>query len=97
MKKNTILGKVFVWPGEMGWHFVYLDKKIAEKIKKIAKTYGSGFVKIRATVGKTSWDTALFPYKKENTFLVALKRDIRMKEGIYVGDEINISIILKSI
>lgn len=94
MKSFWVSGKVFIWPGEMGWHFVYLDKNLAEKIRKVAKTYGSGFVRVNAKLGKTSWGTALFPYKKENTFLLSIKKDVRIREGIYQGDSIKIKIIL---
>jgi SOS-response transcriptional repressor LexA len=94
VKNFEVNGKVFVYPGEMGWHFIYLDKKLAEKIKKIGKIYGGGFVKIKASIRKTSWDTALFPYSREKTFLLAIKKSVRQKEGIVEGDEIKVKVAL---
>lgn len=91
MKKSfTTKGKVWRWPGDFGWHFVYVDHKLNEEIKKKGTRYGSGFVRIRATLGKTSWDTALFPHKKEDAYLISVKKDIRKKEGITEGDLVEI-------
>lgn len=96
MKEKSFLihGKVWRWPGDFGWHFVYVDGKIKEKIKKVAKTYGSGFIKIEAVIGKTSWQTALFPYKKEDCYLISIKQNIRKKEEVFEGDEVKIKIKL---
>ena len=94
MKKFTISGKVCVWPGEVGWHFVYVDKDTALKISKYKKSHSRGFVKIRATLGKTSWDTSLFPYKREDTYLLALKKATRQKESVFDGDMVKVKIQL---
>lgn len=95
-KKNTFSQKAKVWlyPGLGGWHFVTLDKKVSAKIREIAKTYGAGFVKVNITVGKTSWQSALFPHKQSGAYLVSIKKDIRKKEGIFEGDEIAFKIEL---
>lgn len=89
-KKFVIKSEVWRWPGIGGWYFVYVDRKLSQKIQKNGKVYGSGFVKIRASIGKTSWDTALFPYKKENVFLISIKKSVRKKEIIDTGDVVRI-------
>jgi|SRR3989344_3100454 len=93
MKKFVVKGKVWRWPGVGGWHFVYVDKELTERIKKEGKEYkyGSGFIGIRAKMGKSEWDTALFPHTKENTYLISIKAKIRNKEQIFEGDQISIS------
>lgn len=94
MKKFVVEGKVWRWPGISGWHFVYVGKDLTEKIKKIGKVYGSGFIKINASIGKSSWDTALFPHKKEETFLISIKQSIRKKEGVFEGNLVRVKVIL---
>ena len=96
-EKFKIKGKVWVWPGVGGWHFVYVSKKLSEKIEQISRPYkyGSGFVAIQAKVGKTVWDTALFPHKKEGVYLISIKVSVRKKEQIFDGDEVNISFNLR--
>jgi hypothetical protein len=94
MKSFTVSGKVWIYPGVGGWHFINIDKDKAAKIKKVAKTYGAGFVKIKATLGKTSWTTALFPQTKTGTYLLSIKAAVRKKEDVWAGDNISITIEL---
>lgn len=86
---------VWKWPGDMGWHFVTLEKDLSKKIKASAHSYGAGFVKIRATLGETSWQTALFPHTQSGAYLLALKGPVRKKEGVFEGDRISLSFVLE--
>lgn len=87
--------EVWKWPGYAGWHFVDLPKKLSQEIKKVGKSYGSGFIKIKATIGKSSWVTALFPHKESETYLLSVKAGIRKKENIWEGDKVNLDFILE--
>lgn len=90
--KFTISKKVWLWPGEiMRWHFVYVDGKEKEYIETHARKSRNGLVKIEATIGNTSWQTSLLPFKKDRSYLIALKKEVRSKEGILVGDIVKIS------
>lgn len=86
-KEHKIKAKVWRYPSLSGWHFVNVDKKISEQIRK---AYPKGFVKIRAQIGKTSWDTSLFPHKLSASYLLSVKASVRKKEGIFDGDEVKI-------
>jgi hypothetical protein len=97
MKTYQIKGRVWRWPtisagkpGVGGWCFVSIDKKLTEELKKTGKKYiyGSGFIGIQAKIGKTEWDTALFPYSKERIYLLSIKGAIRKKEEILEGDTV---------
>lgn len=86
-------GKVWKYEGPSGWYFVYVNDKVSAEVKKLSqgkKKVGFGFIPIRATVGKTSWETTLFP-TKEGPYLIAIKVTVRKKEGIGEGDEVKIS------
>lgn len=94
-KKFSIQKKVWLWPGEvMPWHFVYVDGKEKEYVEKFAQKSRNGLVKIEAVIGKTSWQTSLLPFKKDNAYLIAIKKEVRKKEGIMVGDIIKITYTL---
>ena len=71
---------------------MYVDKKLTEELKKKGAKYkyGSGFLAIRATVGKTTWDTALFPHTKEKAYLLSIKAAVRKKENIFEGDIVSV-------
>lgn len=86
-KEYKIKAKVWVYPGSGAWYFVNLDKKISAGIRKV---YPKGFVKVRAQIGKTAWDTSLFPHKQSTSYLLSIKSAVRKKEDIWDGDEIKI-------
>lgn len=88
-KKFKIKAQVWLYPGLGGWHFITLDKKLS---KEIHGKYKTGFVKVIATVGKTSWNTSLFPHKQSQAYLLCIKAQIRKKEGIFAGDEIRVTV-----
>ena len=91
MQKNTytIKEKVWRWPGDGGWHFVTIGGK---KFEEIRKKFPKGFVKVRATVGKVSFDTSLFPHTKHNEYLFCVNKKIRKNLEIWEGDEIKLKI-----
>ncbi len=99
MKKSFVIkSKVWRWPGDGGWHFVTLDKKLSEDIRAV---YTRGFVKIQARVGKTVWNTSLFPHtinkkvSKQMEYLLCINKKLMKVEGIFTGDEIKIIFVVK--
>ena len=89
--KFCIQKKVWIWPGNMSaWHFVYVDGKEKEYAEKHGRKSRNGLIKIEARVGKTSWQTSLLPFKKDNTYLIAIKKEVRDKEDVSEGDIITI-------
>ena len=94
IKKVTFTATVWRWPGIGAWHFVTIEPTLAKKIKESAQTYGAGFVKVIAKTGKAQWQTALFPQKKLQTYLLSVKKSVRKLEGIQVGEKITITCTL---
>jgi hypothetical protein len=95
MKKLIFTSKVVLYPGNGGWHFAYVDDKQSKKLKEIPrkKTRGFGSIKVRAKIGKSVWDTSLFP-DKSGPYLLAIKKSVRYEEGIEAGDTVKVSCIL---
>lgn len=88
-------GKVWRYPGAGGWHFVTLPEKVSANIRKaIVEQRPWGYVKVRATIGKTSWQTGLWPKAKEKVYLLVIKADVRKKEEICEGDTVRVSLNL---
>jgi hypothetical protein len=92
MKKvYTYTLRVWLWPGSMPWHFVTLPKDLFTQLRsKLPK----GMIKVKATLGKTSWDTSLFPHSKDGSFIMPIKKSVREKEGIFARDEVRVRIEL---
>ncbi len=86
--------QVWRWPGDFGWHFVNLPKDLAKKVKKVGTPYGAGFLKVKVTLGQSTWVTALFPDKKSDSYIMSVKKQIRLKEGIWEDDTVDVSFLL---
>lgn len=100
MIKNSycIHAKIWRWPGNGGWHFITLDKKLSMQIRSV---YTKGFVPVVATVGKTKWNTSLFPHmpnkkvSKEIEYLLCINKKVLKQEGLFASDEIKVSFMVK--
>lgn len=98
MSKNPtfkITGKIWLWNGEAAWHFFSVPKKISKDIKSITSHIRRGFgsVKVEAQIGKTKWQTSIFP-TKEGEYLLPIKTQVRKAEGIKVNSKITVDITL---
>lgn len=93
----TLSSKVIVYPGMGGWRFLMLPKKSSEEIKgKFGRSArGWGSLPVSVTVGKTAWDTSIFPDKKSSTYLLPLKAKIRKVEHILDDDRVTFTITLR--
>jgi hypothetical protein len=97
MKSFNFKAKVWLWQGENPWHFISVDKKISEKIKKLQEgklRRGWGAVKVKILIGKSFWTTSIFPDKRSGTYLLPLKSEIRKKEGIMASDVVRVKLEL---
>lgn len=71
------------------WFFVTLPKEITESIKLVAaglSTRGFGSIKVVAKTNSTHWNTSIFPDNKTKSYLLPIKREVRDKASIKVGD-----------
>ena len=91
--KYQFKAKLWRWPGDSAWHFVTVPKVGSEKIKKgIRVKRGWGSVRVRATVGKTAWDTSIFPDSKSSTYLLPVKVSVRRAEGVEDGELVSVKL-----
>jgi hypothetical protein len=95
MKRFLFRAKVWIYPGVGGWHFVYVPKKLSNQIRGLKHTtkVARGYIRIKATIKKTSWETTLFP-AREGIYLLAIKAAVRKKEGIFDGDTVSLAVTL---
>lgn len=92
-----VRAKVWLYSGKGGWHFANLSPKQSAEIKArfAGRRLGWGSVPIRVRIGKTEWDTSLFPQKRANTYLFAIKATVRNAENISAGDTITALVTIK--
>lgn len=95
MKRLVFKSKVVMWPGDAAWYFAYVDDKQSQKLreKPAKKRRGFGAIKVQAKIGKTTFDTSLFPMK-EGPYVLPLKKSVRYAEGLDSGDIVKVSCTL---
>ena len=90
--------EVWIYPSETAaWHFVTLPKEQAKKIKSVfgANSRGFGSLPVSVTIGKTNWQTSIFPEKRSESYILPIKSEVRRKEGISAGDKVSFSLEIK--
>jgi hypothetical protein len=95
MKKISFKSKLFKWQGQSAWYFITVPEKESKKLRALPTKKKRGFnsIKVRAKIGKTSWDTSLFPMK-EGPYLLPIKSAVRRAEGLDDGDTAKVVCIL---
>jgi len=75
------------------WVFVSVPAGTADDIdERVPSRRGFGSIRVRATIGGTTWDTSIFPDKKRGTFVLPVRRQVRDAEGVAVGDEVSVGL-----
>ena len=57
---------------------------------------GWGSIKVRATVGDTSWETSIFPAKEMGGWLLPVKAAVRKAEGLVAGDMVRVVVAVQA-
>jgi hypothetical protein len=88
--------RLWVHTGQAAWHFVTLPHDIADDIAELTAPTRRGFgsVRVRVTIGSTTWETSVFPDTKAASFVLPVKKPVRAAEGIVVDDTIDVTLEL---
>ena len=83
-------GKIFIWRGPAPWFFVAVPEEQSRDLQAISGmvTYGWGVIPVHVRIGKTTWQTSLFP--KDGLYLVPIKSSVRQAEHLEEGDTVTI-------
>ncbi|MAF80713.1 hypothetical protein CL628_01730 [bacterium] len=96
--RYNLRGKVWIYPGEAAWRFVNVSKQAARDIKENFGDSRRGFGSIPVTVkvGKTIWNTSIFPDSRSGTYLLPLKKEVRVEEGILAGKQLRYALTIRT-
>ena len=83
-------------PGAPGsWHFITLPVEVADEIEvESGPREGFGSVRVEVRVGRSTWETSLFPDAKAGSFVLPVKKQVLMAEGIEAGDSCDVTLRL---
>lgn len=87
MKPITFTANLWKWQGgKAAWYFVTLPVEQSRDIKFAqGPRRGFGAVKVDVTVGKSCWQTSIFPYSKTGSYILPIKADVRRHEKLAAG------------
>lgn len=83
-------GKIWFWKGPAPYYFVTVPAEQSSDLKAISGfvTYGWGVIPVHVRIGKTEWQTSLFP--KDGRYLVPIKDRVRKAESLEEGDNVTV-------
>jgi hypothetical protein len=87
-------GEIWFWKGPSPFHFVTVPDDESAELHAVAAivTYGWGVIPVTAKIGKSSWETSLFP--KDGGYLVPIRASIRKAEGLELGDTVKVVLVV---
>ena len=79
-----------------GWTFVSLPAEASEEIRGLTsgRRRGFGSVRVRASIGGTTWKTSIFPDSGRGVYVLPVKRDVRKAESLAAGDVATVTVEL---
>ena len=82
--------KIIFWKGPAPWFFVTVPAKQSRELKVISGlvTYGWGVIPVHVRIGKTEFQTSLFP--KDGLYLVPIKVSVRKAENLEKDDKVTV-------
>jgi Domain of unknown function (DUF1905) len=91
---HAFRAELWRYDGEAGWFFVSLPTELADAIRaeQGPLTRGFGAVKVSVRIGSSQWATSVFPDRARGTYLLPVKRSIRLAEGVDAGDTIPVEL-----
>jgi len=89
--------ELWIWDARRddSWTFVSLPAEASEEIRDrmaAGPRRGFGSVRVRATVGGSTWTTSIFPDGARNAYVLPVKRAVRKAESLAEGDTATVTI-----
>lgn len=97
MRKSiyTFTASLWIYPGETAsWHFITVPKQESRGVRANFSSLkrGWGSLPVIAKIGKTTWNTSIFPDSKSGTYILPIKALVRNKEGLQDGDVVTLKL-----
>ncbi len=91
------MAKVWEWRGPAPYHFISVPDWACEQIALLAKaiSYGWGMIPVEATIGATTWTTAMFA--KNDGYVLPVKDAVRKAEGLGLDTEVEVTLTVRGV
>jgi hypothetical protein len=95
LKTLQFSAKLWKWAGgKVAWYFVSLPHNLYAEIKTsypLSQT-GFGSIPVEVSVAQSCWKTSIFPDSKSQTYLLPVKKSVRLKEGLQQDCELLVTL-----
>ncbi len=82
--------ELWIWDARRAdsWTFVSLPAEASEEIRELADgpRRGFGSVRVKVTIGGSTWRTSIFPDGARGVYVLPVKRAVRRAESLDAGD-----------
>lgn len=90
--------ELWIWDARRAesWTFVSLPVEASEEIRDVAggPRRGFGSLRVRVTVGGSTWTTSIFPDNARGCYVLPVKRAVRRAEALQEGDITTVTVTL---
>ncbi|GAA1851689.1 DUF1905 domain-containing protein [Myceligenerans crystallogenes] len=75
------------------WWFVTVPADVSDDLADLPlPPRGFGSVRVRVTVGSTTWQTSVFPSDRESAYVLPMKKAVRTKESLEAGEPVAVTL-----
>lgn len=85
--------EVWLWEGDAAWHFLTVPPDVSDEIHgrtAVAERRGFGSVRVRVSIGSSTWSTSVFPNAKGEGYVLPVKKAVRAAESFGIGDRVDV-------
>lgn len=84
------------YEGDAAWHFITLPREVSDDIaaRPTGPRRGFGSVRVRVTIGGSTWSTSVFPDSKRGAYVLPVKKQVRAREALEAGDRVTVALEL---
>ena len=92
----SFTAEVWEHEGPAAWHFVSLPEALADEIEATYghRAAGFGSLRVEVTIGGTRWSTSLFPDRRRGTYVLPVKKQVRVAERLVAGAPAKVSLVV---
>ena len=85
--------ELYRYNGDAAWYFLTVPLKVAEPLSDsiVGPRRGFGSIKVRVSVGETTWSTSVFP-QKDGTYVLPVKKAVRTAEALEDGELVSVEL-----
>lgn len=96
MAEHRFSAELWQWDARKSdaWFFVTLPHDLADDLEARHghRAAGFGSLRVEVTVGATTWQTSIFPDSKAQSYVLPVKKAVRVKESLAPGHPVDVTL-----